>query len=208
MDTGPARRRPHAAGEPAPTPANPPKAVGFAVEYRLDDKDRIVAVNEDWRRFASANGGPGLAPEQVVGRSLRDFISGDVTRMFVDTLLQSVRLTGRERKLAYRCDSPEAKRYMEMVVAPAADGGIVSRHRLVREERFAAAIPFVASPGARRALVKRCSMCNRLSRNGGELVEADVARREGWLAPVGATPVIYFVCPACRRLVEGQRARP
>jgi hypothetical protein len=181
---------------------------GIVVEYRLDAQDRIVGVNEDWRRFASANGVETLMPEKVVGRPLRSFISGDITRMFVDTLLQGVRLTGRERKLPYRCDSPDAKRYMEMTIGPAPAGGIVTWHRVIREERFGSPNAFVVGTGRgqRRDLVKRCSMCNRLSRNGGDLVDPEVARREGWLLGGAATPVIYFVCKTCQEFVKEQRA--
>jgi hypothetical protein len=207
MDIGQESGRRSAAGKTPVGDVGADAVKRIVVEYRLDAHDRIVAVNEDWRRFATANGTGTLMPENVVGRPLRDFVSGDITRMFVDTLLQGVRLTGRERTVPYRCDSPDAKRYMEMTVSPAAGGGIVTSHRIVREEHFAAPNAFVAATGTgpKRDLVKRCSMCNRLSRNGGDLVEPEVARSEGWLLVGTATAVIYFVCKACQSLVKEQR---
>lgn len=207
MDIGQGSDLRSAGGKAPANDASDGGVKSIVVEYRLDAHDRIVAVNEDWRRFATANGTGTLMPENVVGRPLRDFVSGDITRMFVDTLLQGVRLTGRERTVPYRCDSPDAKRYMEMTVAPTPSGGIVTSHRVVREERFAAPNAFVAGAGRgqRRDLIKRCSMCNRLSRNGGELVEPELARSAGWLLGAAATPVIYFVCKACQALVKDQR---
>lgn len=175
------------------------------VEYRLDRHDRIVSVNEGWTRFARENGGDILCPEAVIGRPVRDFICGDITRMFVDTLIQSIRLSGRERRIPYRCDTPECKRFMEMAWFPESGAGLVSRHKLLRTERLVRPIDFQVRRGAPNLLVKRCSMCNRLSRSGGQPLEPDVAELSGWIDACRTNFVVYHVCRDCQEAVLDRR---
>ena len=178
-----------------------------SVEYHLDAKDRITGVNEEWDRFANRNGGDHLQSEALIGRSLHDFISGDVTKMFVNALLQSTRVTGKERTINYRCDSPDVKRYMAMDILPSGQGRLVSRHRTIQEVKMSTAITLVTATRASGVFIKRCSMCNRLSRNGESEVEPDAAAAAGWFGE-GATQVIYFVCKDCQNVVQRFRGRP
>jgi hypothetical protein len=182
------------------------KPASPVVEYRLDECDRITEVNHNWKRFALENGGENLIAEKVIGRSLRDFISGDITRMFVSALLQSTRMTGRERTVTYRCDSAEVKRYMAMDIVPVSSGELISRHRVLRELKLPVAMPFSAIKSGEKTLIKRCSMCNRLAKEGSPPVEPEDAERLGWLGSPANALVIYFVCKNCAEMVTRTRA--
>lgn len=43
-----------------------------AIAYSLDDRDRIIRVNDAWARFAFENDAPELAAEHALRRSICD----------------------------------------------------------------------------------------------------------------------------------------
>lgn len=174
--------------------------------YWIDLSENIVDVSADWGRFALENGGRGIDSRQVLGRSLLSFVHGDVSRMFVRTLIQSARLLRRQMIRPYRCDSPTTRRYMEMRLSLDDSGLLRWEHRTVRTEPMPHALFFtVQQQGkalARPGRLVRCSMCNRvkLGQNWGE---ADQVLGR----PVDDMEimVIYGVCPDC--LGQGRISR-
>ena len=56
------------------------------IEYVLDNRDRIISVGEAWNHFAAQNGGKNVSSKDVIGRPLWDFVAGDATRMWLETL--------------------------------------------------------------------------------------------------------------------------
>lgn len=174
--------------------------------YRLDSRDRIIEVSGGWDRFAFDNGAEELANESVIGMPLRSFISGDVTRMFIDTMHARARMSGRPMTVPYRCDSPGVKRFMEMSLE-AIGSDLVSTHRLLAEQVLPRALVFrIVADGRPHSWTKRCSMCNRLSMPDGRLVEPDeFAEMES--ADGQAVGVIYFVCPECKNRIQARLAK-
>ena len=67
--------------------------------YELNARDEISSVNEEWLRFALANGGEPLDSAQILGRLLWDFIGGEETQQF------TVGCTGACGRVARRCGS-------------------------------------------------------------------------------------------------------
>lgn len=164
------------------------------VEFRLDRGNIIIAVNEAWSPFAMANDAPALTEDHVLGRNLMRCVTGDDTRMFVDVMLTSVRLTGRTMTRAYRCDSPGLRRFMEMTIEPEPGGGLLLRHRALRIEARPRPVRLVGSAHSRAGLVQQCSMCNRLRMQSRwwEVEQAPVQASETMLR------VCYTVCERCR----------
>lgn len=176
---------------------------GQVTGYRLDARDRIIEVSGEWDRFACDNGAEELAMDSVIGMPLRRFISGDVTRMFIDTMHERVRMSGRPMTVPYRCDSPGVKRFMEMSLA-AIGNDLVSEHRLLAEHVMPRTLVFRNATDERsHSWTKRCSMCNRLSTPDGHLVEPDEFSGTG-SADGQTVGVIYFVCPDCRAKVRAR----
>lgn len=173
------------------------KAMAFELFYRLDNTDRIVETGGAWNQFAKENAGTELLGSAVIGRSLYDFIHGDVSRMFVRTLVDGVRILNRPRVVPYRCDSPGLRRYMEMSITCEPGGGILLEHRQVREETISRNFDFKVGVRSVNQLIVRCSHCNTVKKNGvwGEpetvLLEGDKL-----------VPVIYGVCETCLNLVK------
>jgi hypothetical protein len=183
--------------ESPPKKPEKPAPSGFT-RYRLDARDRIIEVGGEWDRFAIDNGADELVSGAIIGMSLRTFIAGDVTRMFVDALLARVRLTGRPAIIPYRCDSPGIKRYMEMSLQ-SIGADLVSEHRILSEQTMFSPLAFDASAAVGAgSWVKRCSMCNRLTDRSGRTAEPD----EFPHAPGDTLRVIYHVCTDCRQRVQ------
>lgn len=168
----------------------------FDLCYWLDIGDVIVEVSPQWEIFARANGGVGIEPGNVVGRNLLAFVEGDVTRMYVRSLVQSVRLMRRPVCRSYRCDSPDTRRLMEMRISIENSGLLRWEHRVLHTEPLARRLAFKVQPGAvaARRFVVRCSICNRLKAPGGWCEPDQADASEG---PDETIPVIYGVCPDC-----------
>lgn len=175
------------------------------VTYRVDAKDRIEAVGGGWDRFAEENGAEELSQGAVLGLQLRSFLSGDVTRMYVDSMLSKARRTGQAFSLNYRCDSPERKRIFEMTLE-ACEGSVLSTHRLLCES--ALTLPLFSNgdslPSDDAPVLRRCSICNRLSTRDGEYIEP-----EDWPADEQRhLKVIHNVCKPCQSRVGQWQRQP
>ncbi|MDP3302779.1 MAG: hypothetical protein Q8S46_01320, partial [Methylotenera sp.] len=60
---------------------------GETIVYKLDVDNNIVAVNRLWQSFALANNAPELGIDQVIGKPLMQYISGNITKQFWQALL-------------------------------------------------------------------------------------------------------------------------
>ena len=185
-------------GETPAKTVSKPARLSDIISYTIDKTDTIVAVSGQWDEFARDNGGEKLQASSVIGRKLDQFINGDATRMFVRTMIMSARTLKRPIYRPYRCDSSKFKRFMEMTILPREDGVVELVHRELHHEALAQTIPRTVAPkGSSNALLKRCSMCNRIETQGiwSEIDEALNTNR----LEAGATPlkVVYGVCPDC-----------
>ncbi|MEW5903093.1 MAG: hypothetical protein AB1722_01935 [Pseudomonadota bacterium] len=172
---------------------------GWTLEYLLDSENLIVSVGGEWDEFARANDASGLSGTAVIGRPLLDFISGKVTRGYVLKLLDHVSTHGQPIELDYRCDSPETRRFLRMIIMPLAGGGVRFRHRLLREEARALPVHFHRAAERVRDSHVRCSMCNHI-RVAGCWGEAEA------LLPLHelrkGVAVIYGLCQTCMQKIE------
>lgn len=167
--------------------------------YTLDATDSIVAEAGDWDRFALANDGESIPAARVIGRRLDDFISSDVTRMFVRAMLMSARTLKREVQRSYRCDSERMKRLMQMTIMPRDGNWLdVCHHQLTQEPRQQQPPIVNAASGGAATFVKRCSMCNRI-RVRQKWNELDYPLQTAFPTPVVNLTVVYGVCPDCLR---------
>lgn len=162
--------------------------------YRVDGRDRILEVGGAWDEFARSNDGQRAVADRVTGTNLLDHVSGDVSRMYVRTVFEGVRVLGRPATRTYRCDSSVQKRFMEMTLTPEAAGSLLVEHRLLRAENFVRPTGFVPGTPGRPGTRVRCSMCNRL-KIGADWREMDHPSDQAALA--GPIAVVYGVCSSC-----------
>jgi hypothetical protein len=164
------------------------------VVYWLDRNDRIVDLNEAWAAFARSNGGEGLEPEAVLGRPLRQFVSGDPTRMWLDAVLALARLKGEPVERAYRCDCPDLQRFMKMRVVPEKGEVLRLEHHLL-SSRPRPAVRFIpCSQSVDGKPILRCSICCRIQ--DGENWREPAPRQEGPYL------VVYTVCSECQQKMD------
>jgi hypothetical protein len=167
------------------------------VSYRLDDQDRIVEVNSNWDRIARENDGEAVVADRILGTKLYAHVTDEPSRMYVWTMLDSVRKLHRPSVKLYRCDSPDLKRHMQMTILPESGGGLLVQHRLIRTEKAPLRIRYICQPGARPSLVLRCTMCVKLKIEGA-WITSDATILAGIGQRDGSVRVAYSICEDCR----------
>lgn len=178
------------------------------VVYWIDRKNIIQRVNENWDDFALANDGGGVTRDQVVGRSIFDFIVGDNTRMWIETVLEHVRLVRQPLAREYRCDSPSEKRFMMMRLTPVEGDLIRLDHETLRVESMACHVPdFVYCGRKASRLTVRCSICNKV-KAGEQWVDPDSPEAKLERSTGASTPVAYSVCESCRSMLPKAPVAP
>ena len=168
-----------------------------STQYWLDPDNQIISVSSTWDQFALENDGETAVSSQVLGKQIWEFIDGDITKMWVDTLLKLCRTIGKYVERPYRCDSPHLKRYMTMGVYPEKSGVLRLEHIIVTTEPQATPIAFYAAQQPVVALRFRCSICGRINEEDF-WIEPDTFQDAAMHTQGDGMPVAYTVCPHCR----------
>lgn len=169
------------------------------VTYGIDRYDVIAYVGGQWATFAEESETPSLN-DDLVGRPLWDFVSGDTTRHVYKDLIARAR-AGRSLSFTYRCDAPALRRFMRMRMLPSGDGGVTFRSTTERTETRAPVA--LLEPGARagRVIVTICSWCKRARVEGG-WHEVEVAVTRLGLFDGGPMPGLsHGMCDECEARV-------
>jgi hypothetical protein len=167
------------------------------ISYVLDGNDRLVSLCGGWLEFAVRNHGEGLTPESVAGRSLWEFIADEPTRELYEAILARVR-SGTETDLILRCDAPEERRLIEMIVTREPDGMVKFRTVLLASKpRVAQRLFEKTTPRtARHVLV--CSWCDKVNVDVDKWFEVEAAMEYLHLTDEVELPIIEpVVCPEC-----------
>lgn len=173
------------------------------VEYHIDRDDRIVAVNEDWSTFATANAAHAIAGEAVIGHSIWDHLADPGTASIYQRLCQRVRAHGRATTFTFRCDAPGARRLFRMQLTPGAAGQIITEVREVSVEPRAPIRVLDASAERDGAFVRMCAWCHAIAdTDGGWLALEDAVRDLAVFHPPAPPFVTHTVCPPCRASME------
>lgn len=165
--------------------------------YRIDARDRLIYVSEDWLAFARENDAPELVPGSLMGAEIWSFIQGETIQDVYQAMFDRVRVSGIELVVPFRCDSPEAIRRMELAMRPVGRGEIELEGRLLstgpRENVH------LLDRHARRArrTVPICSFCRQVAVSGSWLEASEAVARYGFLS--GATPprLREQICTSC-----------
>lgn len=190
-------------GEPARAPSATVVSVSSSsvadirtIAYRVDGEDRIVSVDENWGRFAEANGWS--AADEVIGTSLWDSIGGSETSLIWSELLARVR-HGVALAVPFRCDSPGERRHLRLSLALAEDDAVTfCSTTLGHSERDPIAL--VAANYGEGEAVRCCSWCKRFDARGWVEVEEAVCRLG--LLERESRPVTHAMCADCEVAVR------
>lgn len=168
----------------------------ISTKYWIDAEDRLIKVSETWDTFAENNDGRAVVSEAVIGKRLWQFVTGDITRMWVETVINRARFLNQPIEKEYRCDSPDEKRYMQMSIVPEENEVLCVVHKLLKTEKLPTKICFEGKRVAKPGYVQRCSICNRLHIDNAWR-EVDLAVKERYIDAPGPVIVFYGVCDEC-----------
>ncbi len=175
----------------------------MSTAYWLDRDDRIIRVSGGWDAFALENDGEKAVSERVTGRKIFEFITGDITRMWMSAIIGLVRVSGGELERPYRCDTPYVRRYMRMRVCTEISGDLCLEHILLKKEKRSKPVFFVPVVSITKSPVeRRCSTCGKIFRNG-VWIEADSV--PDLPADGNKIPVVYTICEECWKMAGGRR---
>lgn len=171
---------------------------GSASRYRLDAADRVKWVSDGWVDYARANAADSLRTDDVLGRSVWEFIDGAEVTGLYHALFQKVRSTGEAVTLLCHCDSPRVKREMEIRIVPHAEGGIEVVATIVSEQSRPA-VPLLdhALPRSDDVL-SMCSWCRRVLTHPDRWLPIEHAIEELELFSGRVLPKLsHGACPDC-----------
>ena len=144
------------------------------VQYRINERDELVFVNEAWLPFAEANEGIGLEPAAVLQRPLFDFIADATTRLLYRDLLQRVR-AGHPVQFPFRCDAPAQRRWLEMTITLTEPAVVEFTTRLLRsEDRASIPLLGITTPRSDTQL-RMCSWCQRVEVSHQQWIDLEEA---------------------------------
>lgn len=177
------------------------------IVYRLDDRDHIVFLNDEWDRFAAANSGEGVTSPRVLHRSLWEFVTDINTREIYRHALARSR-GGRTLHFCFRCDSPTRRRLLEMTIGRGPDETTEIRtHTLSEEDRPAQPLLEATVPRS-DDLVRMCGWCKKVFvGDSWEEVEEAVSRLGLFERPV-MPGVTHGICEPCYEKMMELLAKP
>jgi hypothetical protein len=177
-----------------------------AFEYHLDSHDLINWVSEDWLGFARENGATDLTADNVVGRSLWDFIPDEPTRRLYRDVFGTVRTTDQPVVIPFRCDSPTLRRFMRLEVRHHPGCGIDLKSVLVRAEPCERRTLLDADAPQSSNCITMCSCCKHVLVEPHGWLPVEEANTHPRICQIGKRPQIrYEVCAACKTLATSQR---
>ena len=157
--------------------------------YRVDRDYRIVDVGGDWDDFAIRNASDECVSKYVIGDDLFSHITGDEVKMWIEAVIQAVRITQKVIERDYRCDGPSVRRYFRLVAEPEPESVVLGSHQLTAEEPQSTSI-VLSSAIENHGGTPRCSICN------------SIQLASKWVDPfeLGSSQefqVSHEVCPSC-----------
>ena len=166
--------------------------------YWLDGNDKIVSVNHSWDQFALDNDGAHLISLDILGKSIWEFVCGDVTRMWLETLFTLARLRGTPVMRPYRCDSPNIRRYMSLNIVLESSSVLRVEHLILSTELREIPVYMQAAKRFSVNVSLRCSICGRMEFDNSWVEPENYPESEN-KDRSGYVQVIYTVCKDCYR---------
>lgn len=172
--------------------------------YVVDQNARIVSVSDNWSVVASDNGvGSDLKKEDVIGRSLFDFIADAHCQELYKALIKKVSHTGDASSFPFRCDTPLRRRLMELYIRDRGDDQIeFDVALLLDDQRPEPCLLLEADRPVSDAEVTICSWCKcvEVGDDWLEVEEATAALRTSDDAPL--PQLKHGICDQCDEIVK------
>ncbi len=167
--------------------------------HKIDQKDVIVSVSDNWASFAHANkASSSCLPENILGSSLWEHINDPETKHLYGIILQKVRLNRQPSTFSFRCDSPDHRRFLELTINPHDDNSIDFKSQINKSEKREPVDLLKSDIERSDGLIRICSMCKKVAISDDRWEEIEIALQELKLFEKELLPGIsHGVCPAC-----------
>jgi hypothetical protein len=168
--------------------------------YLIDESNRISYVSPEWLEFAIENGAQQLVLPGVLGKPLWPFIADLETMQLYQEILKKVRSASVVICFPFRCDAPQLRRFMEMIVRPRDVNSIEFNSRVVREEPREP-VPLLAPTMPRSdRLIRMCGWCKRVATPEWLEIEEAIPRLR--LFEQDAMPrITHGICEDCKEQI-------
>lgn len=145
------------------------------VIYRVNSKDEIIWLNEEWSDFAKENMAANYSPSYFLGKSIISFIAGRETKHLYQVIMDRVRKSKLNAAFPFRCDSPTIRRFMNMLITPHENFELEFRSQILKIE-FRDPVNLLDSTISRSdSLIRMCSWCKKVFVHDSDWVEVEEA---------------------------------
>jgi hypothetical protein len=127
--------------------------------FRIDHRDRVATVDEEWATLARESGADPLCPGAEVGRPYRDFIRNNQVAEVYRIFLERVRLRREVVRFPVRADTAREKRFFLLEIEAVEGGAIELRLKLEGTEPRAPGD--WSTPPEEDEMIRMCSFCQR-----------------------------------------------
>jgi len=177
--------------------------------YTIDNEDKIVRVCDNWVQFAQENeAAETLLPRVIENKPIWKFIEGDEAKMIYESIFKTIRTHNKSVALPFRCDSPDKRRYLKLVITPVQHDHIEFVSHLLREEDRDAVEILKADFSRSNEFVVMCCMCKKIKLPPDIWVEVEEAVEELKLFELIELPQInHSICPECTEIAMEEISR-
>jgi hypothetical protein len=146
--------------------------------YRINERDEIISVNDDWCKYASDHGWDGISSDEVLHRPIYTYIKDSTTSRLYQYLFKRVR-GGSTVRYQFNCVSKSHRRVMEMTVKPIGNGECLElKARMLHKQAHLQSFDKLDGPHEDKFL-RTCGWCRRIDLEGNWIeVEDAVAKLE------------------------------
>jgi hypothetical protein len=167
------------------------------VTYRINERDEIIAVNDDWCRYASDHGWEGISPDKVLHRPIYNYINDSTTSSLYQYLFKRVR-GGSSVRYKFNCESSSHRRVMEMTVKSFGDAGELElkARMLYKQAREIQRLDSANNPNEDEFL-RACGWCCRIDLEGYWIEVEDAVARLGVFEFSRLPKLTHGICKEC-----------
>ena len=167
--------------------------------YTIDNEDKIVSVCDNWLSFAEENqAADALHPQLIENKSIWAFIEGYEATQLYSNILKNIREHNKSITLPFRCDSPDKRRYLKLVISPTLHDNIEFVSHLIREEDRDSVDILRVDVSRSSGFITMCCMCNKVRLENDLWVEVETAIVTLKLFELNELPKIsHGLCKEC-----------
>lgn len=181
--------------------------------YHTDQDNIITSVNRAFVVFARDNWRSDFDPAHLLGKPLFSQISDITCRHIYLILLERIKKNRRAFTVAFRCDSPAMRRYMEMTITPDRGGVIEWSSKILKEQLRDPLAVLDATQERSKNFLFMCSWCKKCKISEWITLKSPTLSIDEWIEPEDMMTILsgsgsprfpeisHTVCPDCHQVL-------